>query len=74
MAALPMNFVFQLRKAGEIMCLDRKGLLKELKKKYFFEKAHSIIQIAIEDGNFKNDEVDIIILDAIVEQFRLIWI
>lgn len=56
------------------MWLDRKELLKELKKKYSFEKAYSFIQIAIEDGYFKNDEVDIIVSDTIVEQFRLIWL
>lgn len=55
------------------MWLDRKGLLKELKKKYSFEKAYSIIQIAIEDGHFKNDEVDISVHGTIVEQFKLIW-
>lgn len=70
---MAIKCTFQFEKEGKIMWLDRKGLLKELKKKYSFEKAHSFIQIAIEDRYFKNDEVDIFVPNTIVEQFRLIW-
>lgn len=57
-----------------MVLLDRKSLLKELKEKYSFEKAHSIIQIAIEDGYFRNDEVDISVSNKSVQQFKMIWI
>ena len=40
--------------------MNRKEILNELMKKYSFEKAHSIRQIATEDREFENDDVYII--------------
>ena len=37
--------------------MNRKEILNELMKKYSFEKAHSIRQIATEDRKFENDDV-----------------
>lgn len=39
--------------------MNRKQLLKELMKRYSFEKAHSFVQIATEDRIFINDDVKI---------------
>ena len=39
---------------------NSKELLNELMKRYSFEKAHSIRQIATEDREFANDDVYII--------------
>ena len=39
---------------------NRKELLNELMKRYSFEKAHFIRQIATEDREFENDDVYII--------------
>ena len=41
--------------------MNRKNLLKELMKRYSFEKAHSFIQIATEDREFENDDIHIIV-------------
>lgn len=40
--------------------MDRKSLLKELRKRYSFEKAHSIVQMATEDREYENDDVYIV--------------
>jgi hypothetical protein len=37
--------------------MTRRELLNNLIKKYSFEKSHAIIQIALEDGFYENDEV-----------------
>lgn len=37
--------------------VNRKEILNELMKRYSFEKAHSIRQIATEDREFENDDV-----------------
>ncbi len=37
--------------------MNRKEILNELMKRYSFEKAHSIRQIATEDREFANDAV-----------------
>ena len=37
--------------------MNRKEILNELMKRYSFEKAHSIRQIATEDREFENDDV-----------------
>lgn len=39
--------------------INRQELLKELMKRFSFEKSHSFIQIANEDGEFENDIVHI---------------
>lgn len=39
--------------------MNRKTLLNKLMKRYSFEKAHSLIQIATEDREFENDDVHI---------------
>ena len=39
--------------------INRRELLKELMKRFSFEKSHSFIQITNEDGEFKNDIVHI---------------
>lgn len=40
--------------------MNRKDLLRELMKKYSFEIAYSIIQIATEDREFEDDNARII--------------
>lgn len=42
--------------------MSRNDLLKELKRKYSFEKALSFIQIAEHDRFFENDDVKIIMV------------
>lgn len=39
--------------------MNKKNLLRELMKRYSFEKAHSIVQILMEDKKFENDDVSI---------------
>ena len=40
--------------------MNRKEILHELMKRYSFEEAHSIRQIATEDREFENDDVYIV--------------
>lgn len=54
--------------------MNRKQLLKELMKKYSFEKSHSFIQIATEDGVFENNEVKITMTRTLeVDLYTLEW-
>lgn len=54
--------------------LNRIELLNELMKKYSFEKAHSIRQIATEDREFENNDVYIIMTRTIsADTFDCKW-
>lgn len=39
--------------------MNRRELLSQLIKKYSFEKSHAIIQLAIEDGEYDNNQVHV---------------
>lgn len=49
--------------------MTRQEVLKELQEKYSFEKAHAIIQLAIEDGYYANDEVHVCIAESIAGSY-----
>ena len=55
--------------------MTRHELLNQLMKKYSFEKAHSIIQAAIEDGYYDADNVRITVSETIAGTyfFHLYW-
>lgn len=55
--------------------MTRRELLSQLMKKYSFEKAHSIIQAAIEDGYYDADKVRITVSETIAGTyfFHLYW-
>ena len=43
--------------------MTRRALLNQLIKRYSFEKSHAIIQLAIEDGHYDNNEVCVLIAE-----------
>jgi hypothetical protein len=45
--------------------MTRHELLYRLKEKYSFEKAHSIIQAAIEDGCYDNGQVRVTVSETL---------
>ncbi len=53
----------------------RRELLNNLIKKYSFEKSHAIIQLALEDGAYENDEVKVAVTGvyAGTNTFSLEW-
>lgn len=54
--------------------MNKKDLLKELMKKYSFEKSYSIIQIVSEDGEFENSDIKIIMTRTLKSDlFNLEW-
>ena len=55
--------------------MNRRELLNSLIKKYSYEKSHAIIQLAIEDGAYENNEVQVVVVenhDGTLD-FSIVW-
>lgn len=56
------------------LLLNRKQLLEELMKRYSFKKAHSFVQIVMEDRIFVNDDVKITMIRTLkADLYTLEW-
>lgn len=55
--------------------MTRRVLLNHLIKRYSFEKSHAIIQLAIEDGYYENNEVHVAVAEDLdgIRFFSMRW-